>query len=82
MRSACLSTVCGGGQIRGGHGGWCFGPYNTNTGKLIAEAVPIHRGRTSKVIQPTVRDEERRGMAVITAMLLALSFRDTRKGNV
>src|SRR5262245_49850663 len=26
---------------------------NTNTGKLIAEAVPLHRGRTTMVVQAT-----------------------------
>ena len=36
---------------------------NTNTGKLIAEAVPLHRGRTSMVMQTTVRDEQGRVMA-------------------
>jgi 1,4-dihydroxy-2-naphthoyl-CoA hydrolase len=45
---------------------------NTNTGKLIAEAVPLHRGRTSMVMQTTVRDEQGRVMAVITATLLVL----------
>jgi 1,4-dihydroxy-2-naphthoyl-CoA hydrolase len=46
---------------------------NTNTGKLIAEAVPLHRGRTSMVMQTTVRDEEGRVMAVVTATLLVLN---------
>jgi 1,4-dihydroxy-2-naphthoyl-CoA hydrolase len=45
---------------------------NTNTGKLIAEAVPLHRGRTSMVMQTTVRDEQGRVMALITATLLVL----------
>jgi uncharacterized protein (TIGR00369 family) len=45
---------------------------NTNTGKLIAEAVPLHRGRTSMVMQTTVRDEQGRVMAVVTATLLVL----------
>src|SRR5919108_4389987 len=36
---------------------------NTNTGKLIAEAVPLHRGRTSMVMQTTVRDEHGSVMA-------------------
>jgi uncharacterized protein (TIGR00369 family) len=45
---------------------------NTNTGKLIAEAVPLHRGRTSMVMQTTVRDEQGQVMAVITATLLVL----------
>jgi 1,4-dihydroxy-2-naphthoyl-CoA hydrolase len=46
---------------------------NTNTGKLIAEAVPLHRGRTSLVMQTTVRNEQGRVMAVVTATLLVLS---------
>jgi 1,4-dihydroxy-2-naphthoyl-CoA hydrolase len=45
---------------------------NTNAGKLIAEAVPLHRGRTSMVMQTTVRDEQGRVMAVVTATLLVL----------
>jgi 1,4-dihydroxy-2-naphthoyl-CoA hydrolase len=50
---------------------------NTNTGKLIAEAVPLHRGRTSMVMQTTVRDEQGRVMAVITATLLVLDRSST-----
>jgi 1,4-dihydroxy-2-naphthoyl-CoA hydrolase len=46
---------------------------NTNAGKLIAEAVPLHRGRTSMVMQTTVRDEQGRVMAVVTATLLVLN---------
>jgi 1,4-dihydroxy-2-naphthoyl-CoA hydrolase len=46
---------------------------NTNTGKLVAEAVPLHRGRTTMVMQTTVRDEQGRVMAVVTATLLVLS---------
>ena len=45
---------------------------NTNTGKLIAEAVPLHRGRTSMVMQATVRDEAGRLVAVVTATQLVL----------
>jgi uncharacterized protein (TIGR00369 family) len=45
---------------------------NTNTGKLIAEAVPLHRGRTTMVMQTTVRDEQERVMAVVTVTLLVL----------
>jgi uncharacterized protein (TIGR00369 family) len=45
---------------------------NTNTGKLIAEAVPLHRGRTTLVMQTTVRDEPGRVLAVVTATLLVL----------
>src|SRR5919106_749651 len=43
---------------------------NTSTGKLIAEAVPLHKGRTSMVMQTTVRDEQGRAMAVVTVTLL------------
>lgn len=50
---------------------------NTNTGKLIAEAVPLHRGRTSMVMQTTVRDEQGRVMALITATLLILDRSST-----
>jgi 1,4-dihydroxy-2-naphthoyl-CoA hydrolase len=45
---------------------------NTNTGKLIAEAVPLHKGRTSMIMQTTVRDEQGRAMAVVTMTLLVL----------
>jgi 1,4-dihydroxy-2-naphthoyl-CoA hydrolase len=45
---------------------------NTNSGKLIAEAVPVHRGRTSMVMQTTVRDEQGRVMATVMATLLVL----------
>jgi 1,4-dihydroxy-2-naphthoyl-CoA hydrolase len=45
---------------------------NTNAGKLIAEAVPLHKGRTSMVIQATVRDEAGRVVAVVTATQLVL----------
>jgi 1,4-dihydroxy-2-naphthoyl-CoA hydrolase len=46
---------------------------NTNSGKLIAEAVPVHRGRTSMVMQTTVRDEQGRVMATVMATLLVLN---------
>jgi 1,4-dihydroxy-2-naphthoyl-CoA hydrolase len=54
---------------------------NTNTGKLIAEAVPLHRGRTSMVMQTTVRDEQGRVMAVITATLLVLDRSTTDRSS-
>src|SRR5262245_4998925 len=54
---------------------------NTNTGKLIAEAVPLHRGRTSMVIQTTVRDEQGRVMALITATLLVLDRSSTDRSS-
>jgi 1,4-dihydroxy-2-naphthoyl-CoA hydrolase len=46
---------------------------NTNAGKLIAEAVPLHRGRTSMVMQATVRDEAGQVVAVVTATQLVLN---------
>jgi 1,4-dihydroxy-2-naphthoyl-CoA hydrolase len=46
---------------------------NTNAGKLIAEAVPLHKGRTTMVIQATVRDEAGRVVAVVTATQLVLN---------
>jgi len=46
---------------------------NTNSGKLIAEAVPLHKGRTSMVMQTTVRDDQGRMIAVVTATLLVLN---------
>jgi 1,4-dihydroxy-2-naphthoyl-CoA hydrolase len=46
---------------------------NTNTGKLIAEAVPVHKGRTSMVLQTTVRDAQGRVMAIVTTTLLVLN---------
>jgi uncharacterized protein (TIGR00369 family) len=51
---------------------------NTDTGKLIAEAVPLHRGRTSMVVQTTVRDEQGRVMALVTATLLVLDRSSTQ----
>jgi uncharacterized protein (TIGR00369 family) len=45
---------------------------NTDAGKLVAEAVPLHRGRTTLVIQTTVRDERGRTIAVVTATQLVL----------
>jgi uncharacterized protein (TIGR00369 family) len=54
---------------------------NTNTGKLIAEAVPLHRGRATMVMQTTVRDEQGRVMAVITATLLVLDRSSTDRSS-
>jgi uncharacterized protein (TIGR00369 family) len=51
---------------------------NTGAGRLIAEAIPVHRGRTSMVMQTTVRDEQGRLMAVVTATLLVLNHSATR----
>jgi 1,4-dihydroxy-2-naphthoyl-CoA hydrolase len=46
---------------------------NTNAGNLIAEAIPLHRGRTSMVLQTTVRDDRDRVIAMVTATLLVLN---------
>lgn len=46
---------------------------NTNTGKLVAEAIPLHRGRTTMVLQTTVRDDRDRVMAIVTATLLVVN---------
>jgi len=40
---------------------------NTNRGKLIAEATPIHKGRTTVVSQATVKDDEGHLLAIVTA---------------
>ena len=40
---------------------------NSDRGTLIAEAVPLHKGRTTLVIQSTVRDEQGRLLATVTA---------------
>jgi 1,4-dihydroxy-2-naphthoyl-CoA hydrolase len=50
---------------------------NTDAGKLIAEAVPFHRGRTSMVMQTTVRDEQRRLVAVVMVTILVLNRTST-----
>jgi uncharacterized protein (TIGR00369 family) len=50
---------------------------NANAGKLIAEAVPLHKGRTSLVMQTTVRDEGGRVVAVVTATQLVFSRSST-----
>ena len=55
---------------------------NTGTGKLIAEAVPLHRGRTTMVMQTTVRDEQERVLAVVTATLLVLNRSSTHGSHV
>jgi uncharacterized protein (TIGR00369 family) len=54
---------------------------NTNSGKLIAEAVPLHLGRTTTVVQTTVRDEQGTVMAVVTATLLVLNRSSTSDSN-
>ncbi len=40
---------------------------NANRGTLIAEALPVHKGRTTVIIQSTVRDDQGRLLATVTA---------------
>ncbi len=40
---------------------------NADRGTLIAEALPIHKGRTTVVVQSTVKDERGRLLATVTA---------------
>lgn len=40
---------------------------NTNRGKLIAEALAVHKGRTTVVVQSTVKDDAGRLLATVTA---------------
>lgn len=39
---------------------------NTNRGPLIAEALPVHKGRTTVVVQSTVKDDTGRLLATVT----------------
>jgi 1,4-dihydroxy-2-naphthoyl-CoA hydrolase len=43
---------------------------NTNRGTLTAEAVPVHQGRTTVVVQSTVKDDQGRLLATVTATQL------------
>ncbi len=43
---------------------------NTNRGRITAEATPLHAGRTTMVVQSTVKDEEGRLLAAVTATLI------------
>ena len=43
---------------------------NTNRGKITAEAVATHRGRTTIVVETQVRDEGGRLLALVTVTLL------------
>jgi uncharacterized protein (TIGR00369 family) len=43
---------------------------NTSQGTLVAEALPIHKGRTMVVVQSTVKDEQGRLLATVTATQL------------
>ena len=43
---------------------------NTDRGKLIAEATPIHKGKTTVVIHTTVKDADGHLLAIVTATLI------------
>jgi len=47
---------------------------NSNKGKLVAEAVPIHVGRRTLVIQTTVRNEEGHHFATVTTTMVPVSM--------
>jgi 1,4-dihydroxy-2-naphthoyl-CoA hydrolase len=40
---------------------------NTNRGRLVAEALPVHKGRSTVVVQSTVKDDAGRLLATVTA---------------
>jgi 1,4-dihydroxy-2-naphthoyl-CoA hydrolase len=40
---------------------------NTNRGRLVAEALPVHKGRSTVVVQSTVKDDTGRLLATVTA---------------
>lgn len=48
---------------------------NGNTGKIVAEAVPMHLGRRMQVVQATVRDEEGHLFATVTNTLMVSAVR-------
>jgi 1,4-dihydroxy-2-naphthoyl-CoA hydrolase len=48
---------------------------NTNRGKITAEAKPLHRGRTTMVVQTEVRDDDAKLLAVITTTLIIPSVK-------
>ena len=47
---------------------------NSNKGKLVAEAVPIHVGQRTIVVQTTVRNEEGRHLATVTSTMIPVSM--------
>ena len=61
------------------NGGWDPGKFpltvqlsanlirNVNHGTLTAEALPVHKGRTTVVVQSTVKDDQGRLLATVTA---------------
>jgi uncharacterized protein (TIGR00369 family) len=46
---------------------------NTNAGKVTAEARLVHRGRTTMVVETTVRDEQGRLLVLVTTTHLVLN---------
>jgi 1,4-dihydroxy-2-naphthoyl-CoA hydrolase len=47
---------------------------NSNKGKLVAEAVPVHFGRRTIVVQTTVRNEEGHHLATVTSTMVPVSM--------
>jgi uncharacterized protein (TIGR00369 family) len=43
---------------------------NTHRGAIVAEAVALHKGRTTAVVQSTVKDDAGRLLAAVTATLV------------
>ena len=46
---------------------------NSNKGKLVAEAVPVHVGQRTIVVQTTVRNEEGLHLATVTTTMVPVS---------
>lgn len=46
---------------------------NTGAGKVTAEARTLHKGRITMVVETTVRDEQRRLLAIVTTTHLVLT---------
>ena len=46
---------------------------SSNKGKLVAEAVPVHVGRRTIVVQTAVRNEEGLHLATVTSTMVPLS---------
>jgi len=47
---------------------------NSNKGKLVAEAIPVHVGKRTIVVQTTVRNEEGRHLATVTSTMIPASW--------
>ncbi len=46
---------------------------NSNTGKIVAEATPVHLGRRMQVVEAAIRDEKGRLLATVTNTLMVSS---------